>query len=258
MLVRTTNGAPLISVATDGETYGHHFKFGDLCLAHALEVEAPAAGFRLTNYGEYLDQNPAAVEVRLASGEAGAATSWSCIHGVGRWERDCGCHTGGEAGWHQKWRAPLRAALNYLRDAAARDFENLGSDLLLDPWQARNETIELILDPVRSRQAFLERQARRSLSDREQGRALLLLEMQRNSLLIFTSCGWFFSDISGIETIQVLQYAARLIELGEQLGSPLPVRDFLELLSAAQSNRTELGSGADIYREFAERGSIAT
>jgi alpha-amylase/alpha-mannosidase (GH57 family) len=258
MLVRANNGAALINVATDGETYGHHFKFGDLCLAHALEVEAPAAGFQLTNYGEYLDEHPATVEVRLASDEHGSATSWSCAHGVGRWERDCGCHTGGEAGWNQKWRAPLRAALNYLRDAAARDFESFGADLFSDPWRARNESIELILDPVRSRQEFLSRQARRTLSDRDQGSALLLLEMQRNSLLMFTSCGWFFSDISGIETIQVLQYAARLIELSEQLGSPLPVRDFLELLSEARSNRPKFGTGADIYREFAERGSIAT
>ena len=252
------NGSPLVSVATDGETYGHHFKFGDLCLAHTLEIEAPAAGFRLTNYGEYLDQHPASVEVRLAGGEDGAGTSWSCIHGVGRWERDCGCHTGGEPGWNQKWRAPLRAALDFLRDATARDFESLGSEFFADPWQARNDSIELILDQHLSREAFLNRQARRSLNAREQHRALTLLEMQRNSLLMFTSCGWFFSDISGIETIQVLQYAARLIELSEQLGAPLPANDFVELLSEAHSNRAKFGTGADIYREFVERGSIAT
>ncbi|HET6670858.1 MAG TPA: DUF3536 domain-containing protein, partial [Pyrinomonadaceae bacterium] len=246
LFVRGANGAPMLNVATDGETYGHHFKFGDLCIAHALEREAPAAGFQLTNYGQYLDQHPATVAVKLARGEDGKGTSWSCIHGLARWERDCGCHTGGEAGWNQKWRAPLRTALNFLRDAAARDFEVLGSELFANPWQVRNESIQLILDPQHSREAFVATHAKRSLDAGDQGRALTLLEMQRNSLLMFTSCGWFFSEISGIETIQVLQYAARLIDLSQQLGAPLPLKDFLELLGEAKSNRAELGSGANL------------
>jgi hypothetical protein len=147
--------------------------------------------------------------------------------------------------------------LNLLRDAAARDFEAFGSDLFMHPWNARNDSIELILDSNRSREDFLRRHAPRPLSEREQWRALTLLEMQRNSLLMFTSCGWFFSEISGIETIQVLRYAARLIELGDDLGAPLPREAFLEVMAKARSNRLGLGSGADIYRAFAERGSIA-
>jgi alpha-amylase/alpha-mannosidase (GH57 family) len=253
LFARAGRGGALLNIATDGETYGHHFKFGDLCIAHALAFEAPAAGFRLTNYGEYLDEHPPTVEVRLAPGEDGAGTSWSCVHGVARWVRDCGCHTGGDADWNQKWRAPLRAALNLLRDAAARDFENLGAELFADPWQARNDAIALILDPQLSRAEFVRSQARRSLSGDEEWRALTLLEMQRNSLLMFTSCGWFFSEISGIETIQILQYAAKLIELSDQLGTPLPRKEFLELLAEARSNRAELGTGADIYLAFAER-----
>ena len=258
VLSRAANGGRMVNVATDGETYGHHFKFGDLCVAHALEIEAPAAGFRLTNYGEYLDEHPATVEVKLAPGADGSGTSWSCAHGVARWERDCGCHTGGEPGWNQQWRKPLRAALEILRDVAARDFESFGADLFLDPWRARNESIELILDPLRSREDFLVRLRRRPLSGRDQWRALSLLEMQRNSLLMFTSCGWFFSEISGIETIQVLRYAARLIDLAEEIGAPLPRKDFLELLAEARSNRPGLGTGADIYRAFAEQGSAAS
>lgn len=258
LLVRAANGATLVNVATDGETYGHHFKFGDLCIAHALELEAPAAGLRVTNYGAYLDGHPATAEVKLARGEDAKGTSWSCVHGVARWERDCGCHTGGEANWNQKWRQPLRSALNLLRDAAARDFEALGSEVFADPWQARNESIHLILEPMSSREEFVARRAKRQLTGHDQWRALMLLEMQRNSLLMFTSCGWFFSEISGIETIQVLRYAARLIDLSQQLGAPLPRKDFLDLLAEAQSNRAELGSGADVYRSFAEPGSMAT
>ncbi len=258
LLVRAANGASLVTVATDGETYGHHFKFGDLCIAHALEVEASAAGFQLTNYGAYLDEHPATAEVKLAAGADGKGTSWSCVHGVARWASDCGCHTGGEASWNQKWRQPLRTALNFLRDAAARDFAELGAELFPDPWQARNESIDLILQPQRSREEFVARHAKRSLTRDDQWRALMLLEMQRNSLLMFTSCGWFFSELSGIETIQVLRYAARLIDLSQALGAPLPKKEFLNLLAEARSNRAELGSGADVYRSFAEPGAVAT
>jgi alpha-amylase/alpha-mannosidase (GH57 family) len=136
----------LVNVATDGETYGHHFKFGDLALAYALGVEAREAGFRVTNYGEYLDRNPPLVRVEIENGLQGEGSSWSCAHGVGRWTRDCGCQTGGETGWNQAWRDPLRVALNYLRDDAALKFESRGRELLPDPWAARNEYISVLLD----------------------------------------------------------------------------------------------------------------
>ncbi|MGH9908314.1 MAG: DUF3536 domain-containing protein [Pyrinomonadaceae bacterium] len=239
----------LVTVATDGETYGHHFKFGDLCLAHAIEEEVPAAGFKLTNYGEFLDHHPAADEVEIDQGPYGEGASWSCIHGVSRWTRDCGCHTGGEAGWNQAWRGPLRAALNFLRDSAAAQFEDLASALLVDPWQTRNDAIKLILDAGLSREEFLTSRASRALSTSEQARALMLLEMQHNSLLTFTSCGWFFSDISGTEAVQVLKYAGRVIDL---MNLPSVRDEFLGMLSEAKSNRRELGNGADIYRRSVE------
>ncbi len=144
--VRAAQAGDLVNVATDGETYGHHFKFGDLCLAHALEFEARQAGFRITNYGEYLDHHPPKIEVEIDNGLEGEGSSWSCVHGVGRWARDCGCHTGGEAGWNQAWRAPLRAALNFLRDDTAIKFETVGGELLRDPWAARNDYIAVVLD----------------------------------------------------------------------------------------------------------------
>ncbi|HET6648378.1 MAG TPA: DUF3536 domain-containing protein [Pyrinomonadaceae bacterium] len=247
----------MVNVATDGETYGHHFKFGDLCLAHTLEIEAPAEGFTITNYGEYLDQHPAEFEVQISEGPDGEGTSWSCAHGVGRWSRDCGCHTGGESGWNQAWREPLRSALRFLGDEAAIDFETIGSDLFIDPWAARNASIELILDPLRSREKFLHLQAGRWLSNLDQTRALTLLEMQRNALLMFTSCGWFFSEISGIETVQVLKYAARVIELLDELGAPSPRSKFLEMLAEAGSNFRDKGTGADVYRRYAEPADVS-
>jgi len=238
----------LVNVATDGETYGHHFKFGDLCLAHAMEFEAKRAGFSITNYGEYLDRHPPEHEVEIDNGPEGEGTSWSCVHGVGRWTRDCSCQTGGEPDSNQKWRQPLRVALNFLRDDAAAKFEN--TDLLRDPWEARNDYIEVMLDPRRSRESFLTRHAVHPLSDAEESRVWRLLEMQRDALLMFTSCGWFFSDLAGIETIQVMRYAARVMDLQNQLGLDAPQKEFLEILAEAKSNKPEKGNGADIFAKL--------
>jgi alpha-amylase/alpha-mannosidase (GH57 family) len=249
---RSAGPGALVNVATDGESYGHHHKFGELCLAYAIALDAPARGFLFTNYGHHLEQNPPRLEVEISNGPSGEGSSWSCVHGVGRWLRDCGCHTGGGAGWNQLWRGPLRSALDYLRDQAVELFEGTRGELFVDPWDARDAAISLVLDPLHSRERFLNEHAPRGLTREEQLRALAHLELQRNALLMYTSCGWFFSDISGIEPIQILKYAGRAIELMNELGAE-PVRArFLEILAEAESNRTELGNGADIYRRFVE------
>jgi alpha-amylase/alpha-mannosidase (GH57 family) len=252
LFLRASQRGDLVNVATDGETYGHHFKFGDLALAHALGVDAKQAGFWITNYGEYLDQHPPELTVEIDNGLEGEGSSWSCAHGVSRWTRDCGCHIGGEVGWNQAWRDPLRVALNFLRDDAAVKFESSGGELLRDPWAARNDYISVLLDPGGAREEFLVRHAVRPLSGAEQERVFKLLEMQRSALLMFTSCGWFFSDLAGIETIQVLRYAARVLDLLNQLALDVPRKEFLQLLAQAKSNRLDRGNGADIFLHFAE------
>jgi alpha-amylase/alpha-mannosidase (GH57 family) len=249
---RASPGREMVNVATDGETYGHHFKFGDLCLAHALTAEAPSRGFEITNYGEFLDHNLPRFDIEINTGPRGEGSSWSCVHGVDRWIRDCGCHTGGEPGWNQSWRTPLRAALDFLRDENVPYFESTRNDLFTFPWVARDESISLILDKKASREVFLMAHAGRRLFWEDQARALGYLELQRMLLLMYTSCGWFFNDISGIETIQILKYAARAIDLMEQLNLPSLRDRFLEILAEAKSNRAEMGNGADIYRRFVE------
>ena len=247
----------IVNVATDGESYGHHFHFGDRTLAHTLEVEAPARGFWITNYGEYLDRYPPELEVEIKKGPNDEGTAWSCAHGVGRWRRDCGCHGGALEGWNQAWREPLREAFDFLRDEAARQYELIAGELFLDPWAARDAYIELLVDRKRSKEEFLHRQAgRRRLSETDQVRALTLLELQRSSLLTYTSCGWFFNDISGIETLQVIRYAGRVLDLLDELKLPSPRQPFLELLAEAQSNVKKLGNGADIYRHFVEKSRV--
>ncbi|HEX5884138.1 MAG TPA: DUF3536 domain-containing protein, partial [Pyrinomonadaceae bacterium] len=160
-----------------------------------------------------------------------------------------GCHTGGEAGWNQAWRDPLRVALNFLRDDAALKFEANG--LLRDPWAARNDYVSVLLDP-QAKEDFLARHAVETLNEAKRVRVFQLLEMQRSALLMFTSCGWFFSDLAGIETIHVLRYAARVIGLQEQLGFDVPRKQFLELLANAKSNRPDKGNGAEIFVSIVE------
>lgn len=241
----------LISAATDGESYGHHFKFGDRCLAHAMEVEATRQGFWVTNYGEFLERNQPVFECEISHGNDNLGSAWSCAHGVGRWYTDCGCHTGGSEGWNQKWRTPLRRAFDLVRERAIEQFEELGRPLFTDPWEARDAYIEVVLDPSR-RNSFLDRFTKKTLDGNERTRALTLLETQRNALLMYTSCGWFFSDVSGIETVQVMKYAARALERMEELGLEAPRRAMLDALAEAKSNKPEHGTGADIYRKQVE------
>ncbi|MDT7540825.1 MAG: hypothetical protein QOE33_729 [Acidobacteriota bacterium] len=245
----------LVNIATDGETYGHHYKFGDRCLAYALEAEVER-GFRVTNYGEFLAEHQPEWEVEIRHDAAGEGTAWSCAHGLGRWTRDCGCHASAPEGWNQRWRDPLRRALNFLRDEAAKVFAEQGGHFFVDAWQARDDYVRVIIG-AQDRSSFLREHATRMLGDDKQVRALTLLEMQRAALMMFTSCGWFFNDISGIETLQILKYAARALDLLEELGARSPRESFLELLAGAHSNVRAHENGADIFREEIETARVA-
>ena len=233
----------LLSVATDGETYGHHFKGGDRVLAGALSLLEESGAVRLTNFSEYLAAHPPMQEVRIRE-----FSSWSCPHGVGRWKEDCGCTTSEHPGWKQSWRAPLRRALEDLREKLDSLYETRGAPLLLEPWRAREDSIALVLgetDPP----PFLERHAGRRLDSRETALALDLLEMQRCAMAMFTSCGWFFEDPSGLETRQVLRYAARAIELAREVSGDSLEEEFLRPLEAAASNDPKAGNVRRIFEE---------
>lgn len=238
----------LVVIATDGENYGHHEPFADMALAYLVDEGAKSKGFGFTNFGAYLESVSPSYEVRLKQGRGGEGTSWSCVHGVGRWKEDCGCNTGSPADWNQTWRGPLRDGLNTLREALSEIFERKCAPLLDDPWKTRDDYIEVIEDRTPDiSEAFVRDHATRPLSGEERALVLTLLESQRNALLMFTSCGWFFNDISGIETVQLLMYAARAIELTseESLDAKL-----IDLLSRARSNITVIGTGADLFRDI--------
>jgi len=241
----------LIHIATDGETYGHHKKFGDLTLAYALKEGFSLHGFEMINYGAFLKQFPPVDEVEIDEGPKGEGTSWSCAHGVDRWKEDCGCSTGGRDGWNQKWRKPLREALDLLRDELRLIFEREGEKIFKDVWEARNGYIEVILDrSTEGVKRFFGRFGVQCLDEEGRIRGLKLLEMQRHALLMVTSCGWFFADIAGLETLQILQYAARAIQLAEELTGREIEGKFVERLSEAKSNLTEMGDGNQVYHRF--------
>ncbi|ADK83873.1 glycoside hydrolase family 57 [Desulfarculus baarsii DSM 2075] len=242
--VEGEGGDQLVSLATDGESYGHHHRFGEMALAFALQRIDHDPTVKLTNFAAYLAANPPTWEARIVE-----ASSWSCAHGVERWRADCGCNTGGNPGWNQKWRGPLRQGLNVLRDQLADLFEQKADGLLHDPWAARDDYVRLLLDnSAAGRKRFLENHAKILLD--QQGRATVwqLLEMQRWAMAMFTSCGWFFDDISGLEPVQNLRMAARAIQLARELGAAGLERSLVATLSRAQSNRPNKGSGADIWR----------
>ncbi len=246
----TTPGDRLVLVCTDGESYGHHEPMGDMCLAYLASRELPNRGLTLTNPHVYLDEHPPLWEVRLKPGRDGLGTAWSCAHGVGRWREDCGCSTGGAAGWNQGWRAPLRRAFNRLRERLDLIFEHEGEKIFRDPWLARDHYIEVILGGTRQKKGFFARHARRALSADEQARALQLLEMERHGMLMYTSCGWFFSDLSGIETVQNLRYAERAAQFAAAIAGRPQDQEYRRELSLARSNIQALGNGLTLVTHF--------
>lgn len=227
-------------IATDGETFGHHKPFGDMCLAYFFSRIAPQLSIQPTNFGHYLSLHPPQYEVTLRNA-FGEGTSWSCAHGVGRWIRDCGCSTGGKTGWHQKWRGPLRNALDRLQKRIDTVYETACSDVNMDPWALRDEygcCFEGPALPVGSGTSSLQTPPPlKGLTPDKERRLRRLLEAQKFMLFSFTSCGWFFSDISGIETMQNLSYACRAIQLGLSPGEQAEaLRTFMSDLTAAESN----------------------
>lgn len=236
----------LMHIATDGESYGHHHRFGDMALAYALEQIEARQLARLTNYGEFLATYPPTHEVEIIE-----KSSWSCAHGIDRWRSDCGCNSGGHPGWNQAWRTPLRDALDWLRDQVAPPWEKIAGELFKNPWAARDAYVDVIQDrSAENIEKFFARHAAHPLTASEQTTALKLLELQRQALLMYTSCGWFFDDLSGIETVQVIQFAARAVQLAEELFDNSFEEQFIDRLARAESNLAEHGDGREIYEKL--------
>ncbi|MFH0968408.1 MAG: DUF3536 domain-containing protein [Methanobacteriota archaeon] len=263
----------ILSIATDGETYGHHHRFADMALAYALHTIESKELAKITIFAEYLEKHPPTDEVEIHEN-----SSWSCIHGVERWRSNCGCRTyhaclisdpqacispntnatmNNSRMWNQKWRRPLREAMNHLNFSLTELYLKEASEFFSDPWVARDEYINIILDrSAESLDWFLSRNIDRDLTPEEIVKVLKLLEIQRNGLLMFTSCGWFFDEISGIETVQVMMYACRAIQLVREVSGVDLEPEYIGMLKGAISNIVISGTGADIYEAYVRTAMV--
>jgi alpha-amylase/alpha-mannosidase (GH57 family) len=242
----------LAHVASDGETYGHHQKHGDMALAYCINHISSDNQIKITLYGEYLEKFPPEYEVEIFEN-----TSWSCAHGIERWKSNCGCSSGIK-GWNQEWRTPLREALDWLRDTLIPIYEREAGVFVKDPWGLRNGYIKIILDrsPDNLKNVFKSYGVKKKLSEKNIVKLLKLLEMQRHSMLMYTSCGWFFDEVSGIETVQVIQYAARAIQLAKELELADLEQEFVAKLQHAKSNLPEVENGAKVYEMYVKPAII--
>ncbi|UCG82180.1 MAG: DUF3536 domain-containing protein [Dehalococcoidia bacterium] len=246
------NRPQIVNIATDGETYGHHHRHGDMALAYALNYIETGNLARITNYGEYLEKHPPEHEVEIIEN-----TSWSCIHGIERWRSDCGCSYGAHPRWNQSWRAPLREALDWLRSIVDPGYEDYGSKLFKDPWKSRDDYIQVILNrSMDNIDGFMRKQSVDTLEAGQKSEALKLLELQRHAMLMYTSCGWFFDELSGIETVQIIQYAGRVVQLAHELFGDNIEAHFLERLEKAKSNIRKHSDGRSIYDKFVRPAMI--
>ncbi len=246
------DGARLLSVATDGESYGHHSIFGEMALAWLCQRIGESKEIELINYGLFLQRFPPENEVELVEN-----SSWSCAHGIERWRSDCGCHVGQKPGWNQAWRKPLREGLEWLAGELQAAFEERGGMLFRDPWAARDDYVRVLLQPnPEEHERFQERHFARPLVPEERVEALQLLESQRMAMYMFTSCGWFFDDISGLEATQVLKYASRAIDLvGPRVQKDLEA-GLLGFLSKAESNDPRYRKGGRVYASLVRPARI--
>jgi len=238
-----------VIIATDGESYGHHEKHADMCFSAFCTRETANRDFSITNFGNFLEMFPPQFEVVLKSGPHGEGTAWSCAHGVGRWCRDCSCSTGGLHNWNQKWRAPLRESFNYLKHEINAMYDKKLKLHVRDLKKLRNDYIDVILN-TENKAAFVKKHVKSPKKSFNKSTMFKLLEAQHNAQLMYTSCAWFFADVSGIEPVQNMKYAAKIIEILDEFTDKDTEAEFLKILDKANSNIQEQGSGKDCYERY--------
>ena len=238
-------GPELVNIATDGESYGHHHKLGEMALSYCLHSLEEDEAVNLTIYGEYLEKFPPQYEAQILEN-----TSWSCYHGVERWRSNCGCNTGGNGDWNQEWREPLRDAFDAVREKLIVLYEAQMQEFTDDPWGMRNKYIQVILNRDEENVTSFLQENFGELSEEDEVKLLKLLEMQYHTMLMYTSCGWFFDEVTGIESMQDIFYATRAIQLAEEISGEQYEPDFIEDLKKIPSNVPEYGTAHKAYELF--------
>jgi alpha-amylase/alpha-mannosidase (GH57 family) len=231
----------LITIATDGELYGHHKPWRDQFLAYLVREGARKHGFDVTSLGRYLRTHPARREMTLH-----VPSAWSCAHGVARWGTGCSCTDGDSS-----WKPALRRALDGLAAGLNETFERATSLTLADPWAARDDYLALrnrwlSLDDFWARHGV---RGQRPEHKTIEVNTLQLLEAQYFGQWMYTSCGFFFEDLDRIEPRNDIAFARRAISLVWQATRRDLQTSFVRDLAVAKSWRTGL-TGADLYRQL--------
>ncbi len=236
----------LVHIATDGESYGHHHHLGEMALSYCLNNLEQSEEVNLTIYGEYLERFPPEYEAEILEN-----TSWSCYHGVERWRSNCGCNTGGNEDWDQKWRKPLREAFDEVREKLMRLYEKEMQEFTEHPWEIRDKYIRVILNRKEENvNGFFNDNFNMELSEEQKKKLLKLLEMQYHSMLMYTSCGWFFDEVTGIESMQDIFYATRAVQLAQEISQQDYESDFARSLKKIPSNLPEYETVFPAYEKF--------
>lgn len=248
-IAETARDGGLLSIATDGESFGHHHRHGEMALAYAFERLRARGDVQVTHFGAYLDAHPPDDSIKLVP-----LSSWSCEHGVERWRSDCGCQTHRHPNATQRWRAPLRAALSALAEELDGLLRHTTLGLLRDTEAA---LLASPTPPAAHDDAFFVQHAARPLDATERTRLSVALAMHKQRQLMFTSCAWFFDEPSDLETVQVLLHAGFALELGEQLGLAATVREqFLSALDACRCAVGDVETARELFMEATQRASV--
>ena len=242
----------LVNIATDGETYGHHEPFADMCLARYFKENVYYDNITPTNYEHYLSMYPPMEEVILHEGTGRRGTSWSCSHGVERWRSNCGC--GGWEGLDLSWRGPLRDAFYRLRKMHDKLFAEF-LDVTDDTRNSlREEYVRAIYNDLDAKDLY--EICSKYISFKE---FVFLMESYKYSLFSYTSCGWFFEDVSRLEPIKNMQYAEQSFHYARLLVKDKNVsfvdeahKEFLKTLEKSISNKPEHHNARYFYEKEAK------
>ncbi|MDE2945028.1 MAG: DUF3536 domain-containing protein [Gemmatimonadota bacterium] len=248
---------PFVALATDGETFGHHHRGADRTLMRVISRAGKSGEVNIGNFAAALDAAGEVSPVTLQE-----PTSWSCAHGVERWRGECGCRMAPHLDLQQRWRGPLRKALQSLAAGLDEAYVELAPGRLPDPDRAM-EALGEVLGAPPGLEDFAARAAGAGTGGGEcRDEALALLEVARDRAAMFTSCAWFFDDVAGLEAKQVLGYAAhaldRLRRLAPERAQALEAALVADL-AKAPANDADVGNAAVVYaREFeSDTGSPA-
>lgn len=215
-------------IASDGELYGHHQVFRDHFLRYILDGGGARNGIEWSWPGLWLlDHKPEAYAILIEP------SSWSCMHGVNRWSTECACTPGA------RWKKPFFNAMRHISSWVDSVYETHASQLVSDPWEVRNQMVQLKHGKKKLEEVCNEYGAP-DLDEQNLNKLSTLLRAQYECQRMFTSCGWFFDEFHRIEPQNNIAYAAKAIWLTQQATGEQIDPSIIEEMAQVRSEKTGL------------------